>query len=218
MQTLRDAAGRNRRTGVWRFTGGGETFRAITMDGPVCDSFDHPRGEVGPYEGRFGMRALAAEGRPWRRVRGNRFVPPGETDDSEVFVEWRREDGRWVVSVFGEEAIYLPRVLGVELGMIIPDTTGVPEEGAPYARYAAGHSWYEDDAPVTLRGFRYVKYGLPRRFTAEERGYLGRIGALGAVSVYAERALAEPRPGIVYLPVSPGEFQPYTGFGPLPCA
>jgi hypothetical protein len=40
----------------------------------------------------------------WRRVSGTRFVPPGETAASAIFVEWRREGSKWVVSSFGDES------------------------------------------------------------------------------------------------------------------
>jgi hypothetical protein len=41
----------------------------------------------------------------WRRVeRTLRFVPIDAPDDSALYVEWRREDGQWVVSVIGDES------------------------------------------------------------------------------------------------------------------
>lgn len=43
-------------------------------------------------------------GRDWRRVTSTRFVPPGASRSSPVFVEWRREGDRWVVSAVGDEA------------------------------------------------------------------------------------------------------------------
>jgi hypothetical protein len=39
----------------------------------------------------------------WRRAAGNRFVPADEPDSSPFYVQWRREDGRWVVSEIGDE-------------------------------------------------------------------------------------------------------------------
>ena len=42
-------------------------------------------------------------GARWHRVSGTRFVPPGETASSDIFVEWRREGSKWVVSSFGDE-------------------------------------------------------------------------------------------------------------------
>jgi hypothetical protein len=42
-------------------------------------------------------------GREWRRVTSTRFVPPGASRFSPVFVEWRREGERWVVSAVGDE-------------------------------------------------------------------------------------------------------------------
>ena len=37
----------------------------------------------------------------WRRVGGNRFVPPGAPASSPIFVEWRREGDAWVVAAAG---------------------------------------------------------------------------------------------------------------------
>lgn len=42
-------------------------------------------------------------GSEWRRVTPTRFVPPGASRSSPVFVEWRREGERWVVSAVGDE-------------------------------------------------------------------------------------------------------------------
>jgi hypothetical protein len=43
-------------------------------------------------------------GRAWRRVSATRFVPPGASASSPVFVEWRRDGAAWVVSAVGDEA------------------------------------------------------------------------------------------------------------------
>lgn len=209
VQTIRDMeSGRPVRTGVWRFPGA-ETARAIGADGPACGSFDGPHGEFGPFEGRFGMQAMLHGGR-WRRVRGNRFVPPGASAASAVFVEWRREDGQWVVSAFGDEEFYRPRLLGVEAGMVSRDTSLAPEGAA----YAAGQAWYVERLPIRMEHVRYVQYGPPRSLSAQDRAHLQRVGVMGRVSVYAERG-GPPDP--LYVPISPGEFQPYQGFGPDPC-
>ena len=208
VQTLRDERG-GRRTGIWRFPGK-ETLRAIGEGGPVCDSFNSSGGEVGPVEWRLGMQALMRGG-PWRRVRGNRFVPAGASARSPVFVEWRREDGRWVVSAFGDEDLYLPPLLGRDAGEIVPDTL------TPLAspRYAANAGWYIGHQPIVLTGWRYVKDHPPYRLSAEDAARLRRVGVLEGVIVYAEPA--EGIPEMLWVPVSPGEFQPYTGFGAPPC-
>jgi hypothetical protein len=36
-------------------------------------------------------------GEMWPRLGGARFVPPGSSDDSLTYVQWAKEDGRWVV-------------------------------------------------------------------------------------------------------------------------
>ena len=39
----------------------------------------------------------------WRRAPGNRFVPSDAPDSSAIYVAWRREGRRWVVSEIGDE-------------------------------------------------------------------------------------------------------------------
>lgn len=34
----------------------------------------------------------------WTRVKGNKFVPPGEEITSHTYVRWRKEGGRWVIA------------------------------------------------------------------------------------------------------------------------
>ena len=207
VQTIRDMErGGPPRTGVWRFPGA-ETVRAIGAGGPACDSFDRPRGEFGPFEGRLGMQMMMHDG-PWRRVRGNRFVPPGASHRSPVFVEWRREDGEWVVSAFGDEDFHSPRLLGVEANTVSRDTLLAPEGAA----YAAGQAWFVDRRPILMDARIYIQYGPPRVLDREE---LRRVGVLGRVSVYAERG--ETAEEVLYIPISPGEYQPYQTFGPDPC-
>ncbi|HYW14182.1 MAG TPA: hypothetical protein VE871_19610 [Longimicrobium sp.] len=212
VQTWR-ANGRTAGGGTWRFSAA-ETARAIGAGGAACRSFQGSGGEIGPV---LGLLAAHAQAHPagWRRVAGSRFVPPGASGGSPVFVEWRREDGRWVVAGFGDAQERVPRVLGVEAGTVARDTSLVPEGAA----YAAGMDWYETGEPVTLGGLHYVKYALPRVFPESDRRHLERIGVAGRVSVYMEAAAApaEAVPEVLYLPVAPGEFQAYTGFGNVPC-
>lgn len=182
------------RVGTWRF-GGAQTLRAIGAGGPVCESFDGPGG-FGPPEERLGMQTLMHRG-PWRRVRGTRFVPPGESAASPVFVEWRREDGAWVVSAFGDVGVYDPPVLGRRPPAAWRDTTGVREDAA-FARA----DWYT----ITLNGLHYTKYGNPR---PRDRSGLVRIGLFQGVSVFAEPDEDPDWPARVYLLTAPGQFQAY---------
>ncbi len=46
---------------------------------------------------------LLLRGRQWRYVGGNRFVPPEAGGCSAIFVEWRLENGVWVISEIGDE-------------------------------------------------------------------------------------------------------------------
>jgi len=39
----------------------------------------------------------------WVRVDATRFVPRSRGQSSAIYVEWRREGGRWVISAFGDE-------------------------------------------------------------------------------------------------------------------
>lgn len=201
VQTLRDERGGGSRTGIWRFPGA-ETQRAIGVGGPVCDSFDQGGGESGPWEGRLGMQAMLSRG-PWRRVRGTRFVPPGADERSPVWVEWRREDGEWVVSAFGDENfLYTPRPPEPPRGPFVRDTTAVAEDTA-----FAPADWYT----ITIEGRRHPRYGRPR---AIGRAGLVRIGRLYGVNVYVERGRED---GFLYLPAAPGQFQPYERWAPRPC-
>lgn len=205
VQTMRGERG-GERVGVWRFPGA-ETVRAIGAGGPACNSFDVGGGEIGPFEGSFGMQTRMHP-LPWRRVRGNRFVPRGASAGSPVFVEWRREDGEWVVSAFGDEDVYFPRVLGWSAGPFSRDTSLVPEDAA-----FAPADWYT----ITLDGRRYARYGNPRPLEGADRARLLRLGVLHRVSVYVERGTRPEWPDVVYLPVAPGRFQPYETPAPVPC-
>jgi hypothetical protein len=207
VREIRDEKGENPRTGIRRFPGA-ETVRAIGQGGPACDAFDTRVGEVGPLETSFGMQMLMHDDGPWRRVRGTRFVPAGASSRSPVFVEWRREDGRWVVSGFGDRGIFFdpgPRLLGQPASLRWRDTSLVPEG----AGFASAH-WFM----VVLDGQRYARFGGPRPLDAAE---LERVGAVGLVSVYVPRGTGPDLNGWVYLPVAPGQYQPFEGPWREPC-
>jgi hypothetical protein len=89
--------GGNRR-GVWHFPAA-QKSDAIE-NGPLWPAFalQAESQPVGLFAHQVMMRGVK-----WHRVFGTRFVPPGETAASDIFVEWRREGSRWVVSRFGDE-------------------------------------------------------------------------------------------------------------------
>ena len=53
------------------------------------------RGEGGMYDAFVDN---IGDGRMWRRVGGNKFVPPGSDASSLTFVRWRRDGQRWVIA------------------------------------------------------------------------------------------------------------------------
>jgi len=195
--------GRPDRVEVRRFPPS-ETRGVIGRGGAACVSFaaDPNRVEPGALvtEATYALR--------WRRLPGNRFVPVDAPARSPVFVEWRREDGRWVVSSFGDETFERPRLLGVEAGMIRRDPVRSPLAlPLPSAgHYAGTQPWFAAREPLTFEGWPYLMSGPPR---ALRSGEATRIASLGRVGVYAE-AGQEAAPSVLYLPVDArGEFQPY---------
>lgn len=95
--------------GTWRFERD-DVARATREGGPLEGVFAI-RYEAQPI-GRFAHQVLN-RGTAWRRVTPTRFVPPGAPRSSPVFVEWRREGERWVVSAVGDE--------GFDEGVPLPD-------------------------------------------------------------------------------------------------
>lgn len=186
-----------------------ETLRAIQPNGPVCGSFLQVGGGVGPFEtvlaGRIEVAGrIEGDGTRWRRVAGNRFVPPGESARSPTFVQWRREDGRWVVSAFGDAKQWFPRVLGYVRGAddVVRDTVlRLP----PTPVYAAEAPWYLDNRTIYFDGSGYTKYGRPRAIA--DSLSLRRVGRFGLIGVYAEKEDAYAT--LLYFPVAPGRYQPY---------
>ena len=78
--------------------------RALKYDGPLWPSFEIQfEGQpIGLFHHQVMSRQASALW-SWRLVRGTRFVPAEEPETAGLFVEWRRESGRWVVSAFGDE-------------------------------------------------------------------------------------------------------------------
>jgi hypothetical protein len=183
---------------VWRFAAP-ETLRTVWRHGPVCNSF---RGFEGYLGNELEMR-IEADGTRWRRVAGNRFVPPGESARSPMFVQWRREDGRWVVSAFGHGTHWFPRVLGYSRGDdVVPDTV---LQLPPTPVYAAEAPWYLDSRTIYFKDRRYTKYGLPRAIS--DTLSLRRIGRFGRIGVYVDTGSVYAE--LLYIPLAPGRYQLY---------
>ncbi|HEX6911764.1 MAG TPA: nuclear transport factor 2 family protein [Longimicrobium sp.] len=89
-----------RHVGIRRFSGP-DALSAIQSGGPLRQSFtiNYESQPIGLFAHQVMHRGTA-----WRRVRSNRFVPPGAPASSPTFVEWRREGGEWVISAFGDES------------------------------------------------------------------------------------------------------------------
>ena len=105
VHTVHQMSGDHRR--VWRFPA--EQKGDVLVKGPLSASFEfHTENQI------FGLLAhqIVMRGAQWHRVSGTRFVPRGETAASAIFIEWRREGSKWVVSSFGDESfsrLPLPR-------------------------------------------------------------------------------------------------------------
>ena len=196
------------RVSTWRFPAA-ETLRAIGRGGPFCNSIDQGSGHSGPFEESFGMQVRMHDEKDWPRVRGNRFVPPGESGRSPIFVEWRREGGAWVISSIGDQTVsaaVAPRP--PRPGMIQRSTRPVPNE-----MYATETEWFGSYHPIVFEEDRYIKYGLPREI---DLALLSRIGHRDRVPVYVEKGY-EAAPPIIYVLTGPSTFQPYEGRRSPPC-
>ncbi|HEU4561110.1 MAG TPA: hypothetical protein VFS20_24880, partial [Longimicrobium sp.] len=143
VQTTRYPDGTMRRN-VHRFPAA-QTGQAIEPGGPVCHMFHSGDAVV---EGTV-ISSGRGEGR-WRRVGATRYVPPGMTARSPIFVEWRRENGRWVVAAVGEDGEYRMPLLGRNRYEAVRGPRGVPLR-LPLpdsARLATGVDWHEHNIPI----------------------------------------------------------------------
>lgn len=187
--------------GRWRFDAA-DLATATGFDGPLCETFS--MGGDAMVVGTL-MHTIRVSDRWWRRVPGNRFVPADRGHGSRVFVQWRREDGGWVVSEIGDERFRATPLLGREVDAVQMAPGPYSPPRPPEERYAAGLAWFEENQPIRVEGELLVKYGLARSMDPAD---LVRVGVKDGVPVYAERG-GHIDPGVVYLAVSPGLVQPY---------
>lgn len=77
------------------------------------------------------------------------------------------------------------------------------------AEHARDAAWYVNHEPITFKGRRYVKYGLPRVLGSAD---VVPAGSYRGVAVFVETGENPDRPDIIYLVVDPRcEFQSYHG-------
>jgi hypothetical protein len=191
------------RVGRRRF-GPEHTLKAIREGGPLCGSFGGVRGDVAAREGVLVGQVQTNKGR-WVHAGGNRFVPSGKGARSPIFLEWTREDGRWVIARVGEESWHSPRVLGGPAWPAVRRNL-VAGAGLPIERtFASTTRWYADHLPIRVDGWVLHKYGYPRALSADE---VERFGSIGLVPVFVERDLGRT-PEVVYVLTGIGEYQPY---------
>ena len=186
--------------GRWVFRGA-DLPEAAEPGGPLCHSLSFGGDVMLPSAL---IHAGGDEGRPWRRVSRTRFVPAGAPASSRVHVDWRREDGRWVVAALGEERTGRPRLLGVPRTMV----TRLPRTPFPMTSdegFADRAPWFVEGRLLHFAGRLLEKYGLPRPIETE---LLDRVGVIDGIPVYAETGVPGI-PEVVYLPVAAGGFQPY---------
>ncbi|MFL5386959.1 MAG: hypothetical protein ACJ8GN_31075 [Longimicrobiaceae bacterium] len=184
-----------------------ETVEALSDSGPLCPSFFRGGGEVETSSTSI-AGWLSDTGRGWRRF-GRRFVPRGSPASSPTFVEWMREDGRWVIAAFGDEDTWSPPPPRPDYPAVRRSPTVGPPLKLPLpadGRYAASAPWFVSDGPISINGRLRLKYGLPRRLGD---GDVTRIGWIEGVPVYVEPSDADAAT-VIYVAVdAEGTFQPY---------
>jgi hypothetical protein len=198
-----------------------ETRAALSDGSRICDTFFLTRGAVAPGALRL---EVTVEGREWRRLPGNRFVPPDAKSTSPVWLEWRREDDRWVVSAVGDRRWYMGASRSaeapsteIETDMVVRDSL----RGAPLhlplpddVPLAAGAEWYESGRPIWSSWRQLTKYGEPRRL---DPGDVVRYGTVNGAAVFVEPGVGRD-PEVVYVAVArSGQFQPYLQRHPPHC-
>lgn len=73
--------------------------------------------------------------------------------------------------------------------------------------YAAAAPWMVLNEPISFRGYRYIKYGLPRVFGVRE---VERAGEYHGTPLFTEAGTGDRLPALLLVPVRPGcEFQTY---------
>lgn len=193
-----------RRRHVHRFPAA-QAEAALGPGGPVCHAFS--AGDVAVLGTVIAPDTGFTAG-SWRRVGATRFVPPRAPASSPVFVEWRREDARWVVAAFGENGSYREPRTGTDPFEAVRGPRGAPLR-LPLpdsARVVAGLDWHRHNIPIVVSGIRRDRYSSHRL----KEGDVERWGSVQGVGVYVEAGSDHRKPEVVYLPVDrEGTFASY---------
>jgi hypothetical protein len=177
------------------------------MNGPLCAQFRYADAVL---VGSLVEYAVLRETH-WQRVSPTRFEPREPDNGATVFVDWRKEDGRWVIATIGSLNDYVP---SAPRPVPSPDTLVGRYPRLPFpadGRFAGETDWFRENQGIVIRDHRYTKYGQPRELRERDVVY---YATYEGVPVYAEPSALGPwrAPIIVYLPVDrTGSFQPYEG-------
>jgi len=204
---VRDRGGR-KTVGTHRFPAA-QTWDAVERpDGPLCNMFSSGDGVVFPS-----VVGYAYESRDWRRVVRTRFEPRPADARVGVWVDWRREDGRWVISTVGEWIQPPPRVLGIPAAQARDTLRGrrLQLPLPPGARLATDAPWYAGET-LHLSGPPYLKQPRTRKMEPRSLVYYATVDG---VTVWTEpwELASGWGPSVVYVPVDrEGVFLPYVSW------
>lgn len=91
--------------------------------------------------------------------------------------------------------------------MLTRDSLPITEIAPLTGEYASVTGWYVNNEPILFRGYRYIRYGLPRVLGTNE---IERAGEYDGVPIFVEAGDTTSVPTL-YLPSRPGcEFAPFT--------
>ncbi|HET7462493.1 MAG TPA: hypothetical protein VFJ82_14665 [Longimicrobium sp.] len=192
--------------GIHRFSAA-QTRDAIERpDGPLCNMFSSGDGVVFPS-----VVGYAIESPGWRRVGPRRFQPSQADDRIGVWVEWKREDGRWVIAAIGEWATEPPRVLGTPVAQARDTVRGrrLSLPLPPGAKLAPDAPWYQAGRTLQIEGPPYLRVQLTQKFAS---GRLVSYATVDGVTIWTEREQLQSSwgPNVVYVPIDrDGTFQVY---------
>lgn len=75
--------------------------------------------------------------------------------------------------------------------------------------YAASASWFINNDTIVSFQRDYVKFGKPTTIIPKS---FAKTSVYKGVGVYLDASLVGGTPGVIFIPVRPGEFQPYTKY------
>lgn len=193
--------------GVHRFPGA-QTLEAVERpDGPLCNVFHSGDAVALPS-----LAAYAYYDNAWRRTGPARFDLYDPNIGGGMWVEWRREGRRWVISSIGERMQHFPAVLGIPVAEARDTMRGrrLALPLPPTARLATDAPWYASSRMLPLGDRPYMREHEPRTIASGRLAYYATTA--DGVMVWAERRALASRwgPEVVYVPIDrAGTFMPY---------